>query len=74
MRTHTEKITVQLSPTERRMLEHLAMAERVPRTFIVRRLIRDAASELYEIVEAARRPDGDRRQVDNQGQQEVKDV
>jgi len=72
MRTLTERITVQMSPAERRMLEHLAMAERVPRTFIVRRLIRDAASELYGIIEAARGSDEDRRQVDSQHKQGAK--
>ena len=53
MRTRTEKITVQMSSAERQMLEHLAMAERVPKAFILRRLVREAADELYATIKAA---------------------
>jgi predicted transcriptional regulator len=53
MKSKTERLTVKMSPAERRMLEHLAMAERVPKAFIVRRLIRDAARQLYSTIEEA---------------------
>jgi len=41
-----------MSLAERRMLEHLAMAERVSKAFVVRQLIRDAARELYATIKA----------------------
>lgn len=52
----TDKFAFALSPAERRMLEHLAMAERVPKAFIVRRLIRDAARDLYVTIKVADEP------------------
>ncbi len=52
MRRKTERLTIQMSLAERRMLEHLAMAERVSKAFVVRQLIRDAARELYATIKA----------------------
>lgn len=53
MHRRTERISIDLSLAEHSMLEHLAMAERVPKAFIVRRLIRDAARDLYDTIEEA---------------------
>jgi len=56
MRRKTERLTIQMSPAERRMLEHLAMCERVSKAFIVRRLIRDAARDLYSTIKSTDEP------------------
>ena len=53
MQTRSERLTVQMSGAELQMLEHLAMAERVPKAFIIRRLVRDAARELYAVIAEA---------------------
>ena len=61
MKTKTSQITVKMSRAERNMLNHLAMAERVSKAFIMRRLIRDAAGELYRTIdESQSRPWGER--------------
>jgi len=64
MRTHTQQLKLVLSPTESKMLEHLAMAERVPKAFVIRRLVRDAARELYAVIAEARGPAAQDEQQD----------
>lgn len=68
---NTEKFAFALSPAERRMLEHLAMAERLPKAFVVRRLIRDAARDLYVTIKVADEPAKDLADAQAQAERET---